>query len=277
MRRRRLLRRAPIVLVALLLALAGAFVALRDSSTFAVERVTVRGASGPDAPKVEDALRRTALEMTTLNADGDRLRKAVDAFPTVQGVELDRDLPNGMTVTVLEDRPVAVVETGGRRVPLAADGRLLRGATPPEDVPTLEIEGTPPGSRIKDPKGRRLVALVAAAPSALRRRALHASLTDKGLTLEMDRGPELIFGTPEDLQGKWKAVARVLADPTAEGATYVDVRVPERAVAGGLAPLVEPESAPETVPETAPEIVPEQAPVVPGTAATPAPSTSTGA
>ena len=280
MRRRRLLRRAPIVLVVLLLALAGAFVALRDSSSFAVEHVTVRGASGPDAPKVEDALRRTALEMTTLNADGDRLRDAVDGFPTVQDVAVDRDLPHGLTVTVLEDRPVAVVETGGRRVPVAADGRLLRGATPPDDVPALAIEGSPPGSRIKDPKGRRLVALVAAAPSALRRRALRASLTDDGLTLEMEQGPELIFGTPEDLRSKWKAVARVLADPTAEGATYVDVRVPERAVAGGLAPLVDPEAAPEEeplVPDPTAEVTPEAAPVVPDTAATPEASTSTGA
>ncbi len=275
MRRRRVLRRAPIAVAALLLALAGAYVALRDSSTFAVEHVTVRGASGPDAPKVEAALRRTAMEMTTLNADGDRLLKSVDAFPTVQGVELDRDLPHGMTVIVLERRPVAVIETGGRRVPLAADGRLLRGATPPEDLPTLAIQGAP-GGRIDDPRGRRLVELVAAAPSALRRRALRASLGDKGLTLTMDQGPDLFFGTPEDLPGEWKAVARVLADPTAEGATYVDVRVPERAVAGGLAPLVEPD-APEEEAPIVPDPALEPAPVVPDTAATPDPSTSTGA
>jgi cell division protein FtsQ len=141
---------------------------------------------------------------------------------------------------------VATVESSGRKVPLAADGRLLNGATPPENLPKLQL-GQPAGSRISDRRGRQLVALVAAAPLALRQRALEAQLTkDTGLTLTMDRGPDLYFGTPTDLQAKWQAAARVLADPTAEGATYIDVRVPERAAAGGLAPLAEPAPQQET-------------------------------
>jgi cell division protein FtsQ len=83
--------------------------------------------------------------------------------------------------------------------------------------------------------------MVAAAPKPLRRRAAKALLDpDIGLMLEMRKGPDVYFGTAEHLHDKWRAAARVLADPTAEGATYVDVRVPERAAAGGLAPLSEP-------------------------------------
>jgi cell division protein FtsQ len=140
---------------------------------------------------------------------------------------------------------VAVIEHNGRRVPLAADGRLLQGATPPKDLPQLALDGVV-GTRVSGAKGRQLVALVAAAPSHLRRRADHAILSGQyGLTLEMGRGPDLYFGSAGDLQAKWKAAARVLADPTAEGATYVDVRVPERPAAGGLAPLSVPETAPD--------------------------------
>jgi cell division protein FtsQ len=250
--RRLLLRRAPLAVAAVLALLAIAYVALRDSSTFAIQRVDVRGASGPDGPKVEAALRQAAREMTTLNVDGGRLHAAVRAYPTVEGVEVDRDLPDAVTLTVVERRPVAIVVAGGRRVPLASDGRLLQGATPPEDVPALAIQGAP-GERVDDARGRRLVALAAAAPGPLRRRALRASITDKGLTMTMERGPDLYFGTPADLAAKWKAVARVLADPSAEGASYVDVRVPERAAAGGLAPLAraDEEDAPtEEVPAT---------------------------
>jgi cell division protein FtsQ len=262
MRRRRVLRRAPYVAAALILVLAGAYVALRDSAMVAIDQVTVVGASGPDAPKIESTLRQAAQEMTTLNVDADELRETVGSFPTVTGVEVDRGFPHDLRITVLERRPVAVIEAGGRKVPLSADGRLLQGATPPQDVPSLALSDKAPGSRVDDARGRRLVALAAAAPSALRKRALRASVTDKGLTMTMNRGPDLFFGAPEDLQAKWKAVARVLADPSAEGATYIDARVPERVAAGGLAPLVTEEDEGEAAPE------------IPATVA---PSTSTGA
>ena len=280
--RRRLPRRLAFVAGALLIALAGAFLAVRDSSMVAVKHVAVQGASGPDAPKVEAALRTVARDMTTLNADAGRLRQAVAQYPTVDDVALDRDLPDGLTITVLERRPVGLIDDGGREIPVTADGRLLRGATPPQDLPTLQTKGT-----VEEPEGQRLLALLAAAPDALRRKARRARITrEHGLTIEMRAGPDVYFGTPTDLRAKWTAASRVLADPTAEGATYVDVRVPERAAAGGLAPLVDPEAevAPEAtpepeavpedpaVPEAAPEPVPEAAPAAPV-----APSPSTGA
>jgi cell division protein FtsQ len=240
------MRRALLAAAATLLALTGAYFFARDSSMFEIRKVTVAGVSGPDAPKVESLLRQSARDMTTLNADAGELRKAAAAYPTVKAVEIDRDLPNAVTLTVHENRPVATVESSGRKVPLAADGRLLNGATAPENLPELEVD-QPSGSRIRDRRGRQLVALVAAAPEPLRRRALDAQLSkDTGLTLTLDRGPALYFGDAADLPAKWKAAARVLADPTAEGATYIDVRVPERAAAGGLAPFVDPTQQEET-------------------------------
>lgn len=240
------MRRALLAAAALTLALTGGYLWARDSSMFEIRKVTVAGVSGPDAPKVEALLRQSARDMTTLNADADELEESASGFPTVKAVEIDRDLPNEVTLTVRENRPVATVESSGRKIPLTADGRLLTGATPPENLPALQVD-QPSGSRIKDARGRQLVALVAAAPEALRKRALDAQLTkDTGLTLTMDRGPDLYFGDASDLPAKWKAVARVLADPTAEGATYIDVRVPERAAAGGLTPLVDPAQDQET-------------------------------
>ena len=236
------MRRALLAAAALTLALTGGYFFARDSTLFEIRKVTVTGASGPDAPKVESLLRQAAGDMTTLNADAGELQEAAAAYPTVKSVEIDRHLPHDVTLIVHEKRPVATVDAGGRKIPLAADGRLLTGATPPENLPRLQLDH-PTGNRISDARGRQLVALVAAAPSALRRRADEAQLSqDTGLTLKMDRGPDLYFGTATDLPAKWKAAARVLADPTAEGATYVDVRVPERAAAGGLAPLVEPDA-----------------------------------
>jgi hypothetical protein len=50
----------------------------------------------------------------------------------------------------------------------------------------------------------------------------------------MRNGPDLIFGDATDLEAKWAAAARVLADASSRGATYVDLRLPERPAAGGL-------------------------------------------
>lgn len=237
--RRRLPRRALLAAAALLAALAGGYLLLRDASAFSVDDVVVRGVSGPDAPRVEAALREAARDMTTLHVRTGALERAVAGFPIVEGIGVERDLPHRLTIVVHERLAVAVVDQGGRRVPLAADGRLLRGATAPDDLPTLALKAAP-SDRVDDPQGRRLVALVAAAPRRLVRRAKRAFLGPRGLTLSMDRGPSLYFGTTDDLRGKWRAAARVLADPSAEGATYIDVRVPQRAAVGGLAPLVDP-------------------------------------
>jgi cell division protein FtsQ len=260
---RRHLRRGLLGAAALLLVLTGAYFFLRDSSLFEVRDVTVQGTSGPDGPNVESTLTSAAREMTTLNVSADELKQAAHRFPTVESVEIDRDLPHRVTLTVHEKRPVAVVVEGDRRVPLAADGRLLEGATAPDDLPTLTV-GDVTSNTVAGKKGGQLVKLVAAAPQALRRRADKALLDgETGLTLEMDQGPDLYFGNDDDLHAKWRAVARVLADPSSQGATYIDVRVPERAAAGGVAPPAEPDAE-----------QPEQ-PVEPETPATGVPSPST--
>lgn len=211
----------------------------RDSSLVSVREVRVVGASGPDAPKVEAALREAAQDMTTLDIDRKQLLQSVEGFPIVETVNVSRDFPHGLRITVLERRPVATATIAGRRVPITADGRVLRGATADKNLPLLDL-ASEPGNHISDGEARRLLDVVAAAPIQLRRRASRAYLGERGVTLDMNNGPALYFGSDADLEAKWLAVARVLADPTAQGVTYVDVRVPDRAAAGGLAPLVDP-------------------------------------
>ena len=55
-----------------------------------------------------------------------------------------------------------------------------------------------------------------------------------GLVAHLRRGPDLIFGTADRMAAKWIAAARVLSSPAAKGATYIDLRLPERPAAGGL-------------------------------------------
>ncbi len=53
---------------------------------------------------------------------------------------------------------------------------------------------------------------------------------------------QIYFGDASRAHAKWMAAARVLADPSSQGAWYVDVRLPERPAAGlaaGAAPATE--------------------------------------
>ncbi|HEV2999402.1 MAG TPA: FtsQ-type POTRA domain-containing protein [Solirubrobacteraceae bacterium] len=243
---------------------------LRDSPLVEVSDVAITGASGPDAPKIEAALRSAAREMTTLNVHEDELRDAVAAFPTVGDLEVRRDFPHGLRIEVVEREPVAVVGEGDDRMPVTAGGDVLRGATAPDDLPLID-----------DSRDERVLELLATAPRPLLRRAERAFNGERGLTVRMAEGPTLYFGTATELAAKWAAAARVLADPTAEGATYVDVRVPERTAAGGLAPVADEEDEAEpgvtgATPATA-AAPPAATPVQPATAATTTPATDPAA
>lgn len=234
---------------------------LRDASFVRVSEVAVTGASGPDAPRIEAALRAAARDMTTLHVREDELRDAVAPFPTVGDIEVARDLPDRLRIEVVEREPVAVVGEGDERTPVTASGTVLRGATPPDDLPSIDHA-----------RDRRVLDLLAAAPRPLLRRAERAFHGERGLTVRMAEGPTLYFGTATHLDAKWAAAARVLADPAAEGATYVDVRVPERAAAGGLAPVAQEDEEPAPgattgVPPAAGTTVPAATAPAPATAA----------
>ncbi|HEV2770211.1 MAG TPA: FtsQ-type POTRA domain-containing protein, partial [Solirubrobacteraceae bacterium] len=100
---------------------------LRDSSVVAVEEVRVVGASGPRAGDLRETLTKAAADMTTLHVRVDALREAAAPFPKVADLRVDRDLPHGLTIGVVERIPVAALVAGDRRVAVGADGTLLPG------------------------------------------------------------------------------------------------------------------------------------------------------
>jgi cell division protein FtsQ len=212
--------------------LAGGWMWLRDSQLVAVDEVVVTGASGPQAEQIRAALRDAAADMTTLHVRADDLRAAVATYPIVRALHVQRDLPHGLRITVLQHVPVAAVQAAGRRTPVAADRTVLRGA-PTDGLPVV-VARTAPGDGRLDPRTARAVALLATAPAALRARVERVAAGSRGWTATVRDGPMLVFGVAERLRAKWIAVARVLADRSSAGATYVDVRLPERPAAGGL-------------------------------------------
>jgi cell division protein FtsQ len=224
------------VLLALVL---GAWSWLRDSSLVRISTVTVTGVSSSEGTAVRAALTRAARGMTTLHVRKDDLRAAVSGYSSVAAISTQKDFPHGLAIEVTERAPVALVEIAGERIPVGAGGRLMRGVKPRRPLPVLETNKLGPGGRLSDPQARSEVAILAAAPEVLRHRVAKVSKGTKGLTLDVRSGPQLFFGGTTRLRAKWMATARVLAEPSAQGAVYLDVRVPERVAAGGLGTLPE--------------------------------------
>jgi cell division protein FtsQ len=135
---------------------------------------------------------------------------------------------------------------------------VLRGVTAGRDLPSVTLEHLPAGSKITDTKLLRALAVAGAAPPALRRKTEEFDYDDRGVIAFMNGGPDLIFGTDDDADAKWVAAARVLAETSAAGATYLDLRVPGRVAAGGLAPVeTEPtETNPQPEAENSPTLDP---------------------
>jgi cell division protein FtsQ len=244
--------RAVAACACVLLLLGGGWLWLRDSRLVAVDQVSVTGLSGSEAPRVRAALEGAARDMTTLHVRPGQLQTAVEPFPAIRAVDAHADFPHRLRIVVHEHVAVAALAAGTDRVPVAADGTLLRG-TSTGGLPVVAVAAPPPGDTLGDRRTLRAVTLLAAAPPDLRAKVRRVYAGPRGLTAPLAAGPVLYFGGADRLRAKWAAAARVLADRSSAGAAYVDLRLPERPAAGGLeAPAPEaPEAAAQVGPQPA--------------------------
>ncbi|HYI98407.1 MAG TPA: FtsQ-type POTRA domain-containing protein [Thermoleophilaceae bacterium] len=210
---------------------------LRDSSLVAVEQVSVTGLTSRDSDRLRAALTSTAETMTTLHVEPDRLERAAAAFPVVAAIEVARDFPHGLKIHVIEHRPAAVIDVDGRSIPIAGDGSVLAGMPVEGDLPAIELSGGLPQRRLPPGAARDSARVAGGAPAVIARRleSVGREGGPRGVVVQVEDGPEIVFGGAERVAAKWAAAVRVLADEEAAGAAYVDVRIPERPVAGGVA------------------------------------------
>jgi cell division protein FtsQ len=238
------------LLIAGLLAamLAGGYAWLRDSSAVRVREVFVTGVTSSQEAEVRRALRRAALGMTTLDVDEKQLRAAVAPYASVADLRVDPSYPASLSIEVVEHVPAALVVAGTSRVPVADGGLLLRGVRPEADLPVVRLDRLPPGDRLLERAPKAAVRILAGVPGPLRGRVKGIRSGPRGLQAELRDGPDLIFGSATRVRAKWLAASRVLAASSAQGALYVDVRVPEWTAAGGVGPVDAPDD--EAVPAT---------------------------
>ena len=219
-------------------ALAGGWMWLRDSSVVQVRDVFVTGLASAEEAQIRQALKSAALDMTTLHVREDALRAAVAQYPSIAGLKTDASFPHKLSIEVRERAPVVAIQSGGGKVAASGDGLVLRGMKA-SGLPTLRVRTVPAGGRVTDRRTLGALGIAGVAPTELRGRIERLWSGRRGLTLDLRGGPDLVFGSGADAARKWTAAVRVLADPSSAGATYLDLRVPERVAAGGLGPVEE--------------------------------------
>lgn len=226
-----------LLVAALVLACAGlAYAAARLTSLFALEEIEVTGGS----PAVREAARETGKQFagtSLLALDRDDVRARLTALPSVESVRLDRAFPHTLRIVVVPERALAVVRDGADAWLVSERGRVIRNADPETTrtvvwTPPTELE---PGETVADENVRLALEGLRRLPSSFPERIESARASDGAVTLVLADGAEVRLGTAESLALKLAAAARVLQAMSAvERAAlgYLDVSVPERAVAG---------------------------------------------
>jgi cell division protein FtsQ len=213
---------------------AGVYAAARESSVFAIHRVEVAGAQPRLTAEIERTL-HPELGVNLLALDGARIERDVAALPAVRSVHYDRAFPHTLRVVVVPETPVAIVHRGAQTWLLSARGRLIARVAPATrpGLPRIWVPAKGPvtAGEILPADGGGAAAQALALAAHFPARIGTASLTNGDLTFRLRSGVALLFGRPTDLRLKL-AIARRTLTLLPPGATYLDVSVPQRPVAG---------------------------------------------
>lgn len=218
-------------------ALGGVLLALlvaRETSLFGVRSIDVTGADGAVAQQVRKALRDRSGD-SLFGLDLDEARNDVTALPTVADVSFDRAYPHTLRVTVVPERPVAVVRQGASAFLVSERGRVMAQVDRGERESLARIwiakdQRLDPGAVVDGDLRTAVDAVAPLVRSSFPGRVVSVTTLD-GLTLRLRSGLELRLGDMEDVDLKL-AVARRVLRVLSRGPGYLDVSVPERPVAG---------------------------------------------
>lgn len=233
--------RALAIAFGVVLALAGGYLAARQSALFAVQTIEIRGAPPAVSDSVRTALRPLEGE-SLLRLDLDAVASRLAAIPSVRKASFDRAFPHTLRVTVAAERPVAVLRRGSEAWLVSARGRVIRRLQQPRlsRLPRIWVPLTvaaAAGDRLTDSMALRAVNVLAVLSSRepLPARVAQARVTDRELTLVLAAGTELRLASDEELELKLAVAHRVLLalNPVVDGwPGYVDLTVPGRPVVG---------------------------------------------
>ncbi|MDN3444960.1 FtsQ-type POTRA domain-containing protein [Microbacterium sp. APC 3901] len=222
-RRRRIVWLSAIGAVVLLI---GGTTAAAYSPLFAVEKITVLGATTLDAAAVEAALAEQVGTPLAL-VDSSEVKAALLAFPLIETYALEAKPPHDLTVRIVERTPVGVIRSdAGYTLVDAAGVALATTSDQPAGQPLLEIDG---GTDSVAFESAGLV--VRSVPAELRALLTGVSATTADdVTLTLSSGLTVVWGSSEDSPMKSEVLTKtLLSNPEA---STIDVTSPHAVVVG---------------------------------------------
>ena len=212
-----------------------ALVVARETPLFGVRAIEVTGAPPGVQRQVERALQDRRGE-SLVGLDLDAAQTDIATLSTVAAVSFDRAYPHTLRVTVVPERPVAVVRQGASAFVVSDRGRVI-ASVPRTKRPELariwvaRDVSLEPGAIVD---GDLRIAVGAVAPLAGVRfpgRVVSVATEEEQLTLRLGSGLELRLGEATHVDLKLAVAGRVLPLLPA-GSGYLDLSVPDRPVAG---------------------------------------------
>ncbi|WP_426182290.1 FtsQ-type POTRA domain-containing protein [Microbacterium sp. TWP3-1-2b2] len=222
-RRRRLIWLGAIGAVVLLI---GGSVAAAYSPLFAVEKITVAGASALDAASVEAALSDQLGTPLALVSESE-VKAALIAFPLIETYALEAKPPHDLVVRIVERTPIGVIESGaGFTLVDAAGVALSTTEARPEGQPVIAVDGG-----IESDAFESVGLVVRSLPADVRATVTDVSAsTLDDVTLKLSSGLTVVWGSADESAYKARVLATTMqANPAAR---EIDVSSPDVIVAG---------------------------------------------
>ena len=212
-----------------------ALVVARETPLFGVRAIEVTGAPPGVQRQVERALQDRRGE-SLVGLDLDAAQTDITTLSTVAAVSFDRAYPHTLRVTVVPERPVAVVRQGAAAFVVSDRGRVIASVSRTKRPELARIwvardVSLEPGAIVD---GDLRIAVGAVAPLAGVRfpgRVVSVATEEEQLTLRLGSGLELRLGEATHVDLKLAVAGRVLPLLPA-GSGYLDLSVPDRPVAG---------------------------------------------
>jgi len=221
-----------LALLPLVFAAVGTYLAL-NSSLFAVRDVRVEGAQHLDHASLAQISGLSGANMLALSESG-AIRRLL-AIPDIRAVDVKREWPNTVVLTVEERVPVALWHSAGHDFPVDQEGVVLSAGAPEGPAPRI-VETTPgsvigPGERVHPDAIAFAQRIMAESP-----RFLEANVRELeyragvGVTVIFEGGMRVTFGDDRSYEYKIAVLSELLEDLDSQGIqpSAVDLRFGER-------------------------------------------------
>lgn len=209
-----------------LVLLIGGSVAAAYSPLFAVEKITVIGATTIDPTVLETALADQIGTPLAL-VDSSEIKAALVGFPLIETYALEARPPHDLTVRIVERTPVGVIRSDAGYTLVDAAGVALATTTDqPAGQPLLDIAGGVDSTAFESAG-----LVIRSLPADVRAQLLSVrATTADDVTLTLTTGLTVVWGSEEESALKGYVLAKTLA--AKPDASTIDVSSPNASVAG---------------------------------------------